>query len=108
MSKRAGAVHIDRAALQNHARIKDRQPRFLSDARRDHFIEIARRILAAPGVVIPIDDRQPRLLLARQENRAVIAAPRFVCRNAMKGEPARMQALQELRALPLRARRCTR
>jgi len=34
--------------------------------------------LPPQAIVVPIDDRQPRLVFARHENRPVIAAPRFV------------------------------
>ena len=74
----------------------DKKPasRISRDARRHDFIEIARRIFAAPRVVIPIDDRNARLFLARDENRTVIAAPWFVCRNQMKGEPTCVKPIE--------------
>ena len=43
---------------------------------RHVVVEIAGRIFAAPGVVAPIDDGN--FLLVADEDRAVIAAPRFV------------------------------
>ena len=84
--QRACAVHLDRAAFQYHVRIINRQTQRLCHARRDDLIEIARRILAAPGIVIPIDHRQSRILGAGQKNRPVITAPRLVGRDHVKGQ----------------------
>ncbi len=80
----APAVYLDRAAFQYHAWIKNRQIEKLGDACGHNFIEIEGRILATPGVVIPIDNRETRIIIARQENRPVVPAPRFVRWNPIK------------------------
>src|SRR5437763_756366 len=69
--ERARAVHFDRAAFQNHPRIKNRGFQDLGHARRHDFIEIERRIFISPCIVIPIDDREFWIDIARQKNRAV-------------------------------------
>src|SRR2546423_4616566 len=95
----AGAIHVDRATLENHVWIKNRYPENLGDPRRHDLVEIARRIFATPGIVIPIDNRQPsrrRGIVARQKDRAVIAAPRFVRRNPIKRKALLRQSFQNL------------
>ena len=73
---------------------KDRHTEDFAYPSWNHFIKIARWILPAPGVVVPIDDRQSGLFLAGQEDRTVIAAPWFIGRNAMKGQAVERQARQ--------------
>ena len=53
----------------------------LGDAPWRLVIEIERRILAAPGVVTPVDDRE--FVVALHEDRSVIPAPRLVTRDAV-------------------------
>ena len=96
--ERACAVHFDRAAFQNHPRIKNRGFQDLGHARRHDFIEIERRIFISPCVVIPIDDREFWIDIARQKSRAVIAAPGLVRRDFVIGDALLMRELIEDRA----------
>ena len=66
----------------------------LSGTGRHDFIEIARRILAAPGIVIPVDNRDARIGIAREKNRTVIATPWLVCRNLIKRDAFHRQPTQ--------------
>src|SRR5438477_10295640 len=66
----------------------------LCRAGRHDFIEITRRILAAPGVVIPIDNRETRIGIAREKNRPVIAAPRLICWNPIKRDAVHRESAQ--------------
>src|SRR5205807_50435 len=91
--ERARAVHFDRAAFQNHPRIKNRGFQDLGHARRHDFIEIERRIFISPCVVIPIDDREFWIDIARQKNRAVIAAPGLVRRDFVIGDALLLREL---------------
>ena len=63
--QRARAVHFNRAAFQNHPRVKNRNIQDFADTGRHNFIEVAGRIFPAPGVVIPIHDGKARLLISR-------------------------------------------
>ena len=90
------AVHIDRAAFQNHSAIVNGKIERRAHACWHDIIQIEWRILAAPGVVTPIDNRQLRILLARQENRTVIAAPRFVGWNFVIGNALVRQTFQDI------------
>src|SRR4029077_11684658 len=54
--KRPRPIDLDRASFQNHPRIKNRDFQDLSNARRNDFIQVERRIFISPGIVIPIDD----------------------------------------------------
>src|SRR5712691_12697019 len=54
----ARSIHVDRAAFQNHARIKNRHIENLRHTRRHNFVEIEWRIFVPPGVIIPIDHRK--------------------------------------------------
>src|ERR1041384_480759 len=53
----------------------------LRDALGHGVVFIIRRILAAPGVVPPVDDRE--FVVAFHEDRSVIPAPRLVTRDAV-------------------------
>jgi hypothetical protein len=44
------------------------------------LVEVKGRIFAAPGVVIPIDDGEPRFLITFDKYWSVIATPRFIGR----------------------------
>ena len=96
----AGAVEVDRAAFHDDARIEHRQLQLLGDPRRHGVVGIPRRILAAPRVEAPVDDRRFGLAapLPQHERRAVIARPGFVGRNVMKEDAAQRNAarLQEV------------
>ena len=63
----AGAVEVDRAAFHDDA-LRDRTTgslnSFLGDPRRHRVVIVVRRILPAPGVEAPVDDRRLRLLVA--------------------------------------------
>src|SRR6185503_855874 len=88
--QRALAVDLDRAALEHDARLRvPRHAERLGHLSPDLAVEVERRVLAAPGVVVEIDG-EPRLLRrpARHEDRAVIAGPSIVRR-----EPVQAQAL---------------
>src|SRR5205807_2857453 len=76
--ERACAVHFDRAAFQNHLRIKNRDLQDLGHARRNDFIQIERRIFISPRIVIPVNDREFWIDIARQKNRTMIAAPGLI------------------------------
>ena len=82
--QRGGTIHLDRAAFQDHARIKNRNIEKLRETCRHNFIKIERRILVSPGIVIPVSNCELWLAIAGQKNWPVIAAPRLVCRNEMK------------------------
>ena len=56
----------------HYARREHRQPELRADAGRDDVVEIEGRILAAPGVVAPVDDR---LLAAARRSRATKIGP---------------------------------
>ncbi len=85
------AVHIDRATFKNHARVKNRDLENFCDTSWYDLIEIAGRILASPGIVIPIDDGQSRVVFSRHKNWPVIAAPRFVRRDATESDSGMIQ-----------------
>jgi len=79
--QRAGAVDIDGTAFQNDARTENREVEQLGDALRDGVIIVMKAILVAIRIVAPVDDGE--LVTPREENRTMIAAPRFVGRNMM-------------------------
>ena len=74
--QRALAVDLDRAAFEHDAGLRvTRHAERLGHLPADLAVEVERRVLAAPGVVVEIDG-EPRLLgrRARDEDRAVVAA----------------------------------
>ena len=61
------------------------------DARGSHIVEIERRILAAPGVVAPIENNWLEAhLLATEKRGAVITAPGIIGRNIPKRDVRQM------------------
>ena len=94
--QRARAIDVYGTPFQDHARIKHWHVENLANPSGNDLVEITGRVFAAPRVVIPIDDCQARVFGARQKNRTVIPAPRFVCRNVMKGEPVEPQTGQHV------------
>ena len=91
---RAGAVEVHRAAFHDDAGIEHRQPQLLGDPRRHGVVGVVRRILAAPRVVAPVDDRRfgPAAARAQHERRTVIAGPAFVGGDVMKAHAPRRHA----------------
>ena len=78
--QRAGAVHVDGPAFHDDAGMEDRHPELVGDPRRNDVIEVIRRVLAAPGVEAPVDDRlfHPAVARAVDEDRPVVTAPGVV------------------------------
>ena len=84
--QRPGAVHLDRAPLHHDARMEHLDPELRAHLRGDHVIEVEGRVLPAPGIVAPVDDRLFDLAGdgALHEAGAVIAAPGVVGREGME------------------------
>ena len=62
--QRARAVHVDRAAFEDHVVERKRgTPSASAISARDRIVEVVGRILAAPGVVVEMQRRQ-RLAIA--------------------------------------------
>ena len=57
----AAAVHVYRAAFEDHVRIKNRQFQDFSEACRHDFIEIKRRVFVSPCVVTPVHYDKSRI-----------------------------------------------
>ena len=80
----AGAVHVDRAAFENHRRGKPRDAERFGHLPAHDPIEIVRRVFPAPGVVLEVEGKAWLRALPRHENRAVVARPRIVGREAVE------------------------
>src|SRR5438477_9523658 len=90
----AAAVAVDRAAFEDDAGDEAAAALQLGDAARDLVIEIERRILAAPGVVVPVDEGGGERLriadcglqIGGEECWSVIAAPGVVSGDVVEGD----------------------
>src|SRR6202040_1920689 len=71
--QRARAVHLDRAAFQNHPRVKNRKSEKFRYARRQSIIKREGRIFVSPRVVIPVDHGEFWIANARGKRRGHIA-----------------------------------
>ncbi len=102
--QRAFAVDLDRAALEHDARLGvARHAERFGHLPADLPIEIERRVLAAPGVVVEVD-REPRCIerRSRDEDRAVIARPGVVGREAVEPQAlGRNGSREQLADVPL-------
>src|SRR5437868_8799250 len=77
-------------------RVKNREVENFGDTGWHDIIQVARRILPSPGIVIPIDDGQSWIVLSRQENRSMIATPGFVRWNTIKSDSGLIQVTKNL------------
>ena len=86
----AGAVEVDRAAFHDDARIEHRQAQLLGNPRRHRIVRVVRRVLAAPRVEAPVDDRRLGLAATRaqHEGRTMIAGPALVGLDVMEVDAA--------------------
>ena len=94
--QRSRAVDVDRPALHHDSRGEDREGRAPAAIRVGiDVVEVVRRILAAPGVVVPVDDRLLAAVpwRALQENRAVVPAPGVVGGMVVEEDVAAVGAL---------------
>src|SRR5438132_1231627 len=81
----AATIAIDRASFQNNSRYEAPTPLQLGDSARHVVVEIERRILAAPGVILPIDECGRQMLPAKK-CRSMITTPGVVRRNVVQGD----------------------
>ncbi len=59
------------------------------------LVQVKGRIFAAPGIVIPIDDGEPRFLITFDKYWSVIATPRFIGRDVEELDVTLVDMLQE-------------
>ncbi len=74
----AAAVELQRASLQAESSVDTGNPEVLTDLRGNLVIQVPGRILAAPGIVFPIDAKLLSLGPIFYERRPVVANPAIV------------------------------
>ena len=77
----AAAVELERASLQTESSVDTGNPEVLTDLRGNPVIQFPGRILAAPGIVFPIDAKLLSLGPIFYERRPVVTNPTIVGRD---------------------------
>ena len=86
----AESVEVDRAPFEDDPRLEAAKLQALIDSLRHDVVVIERRILAAPGVVAPIDQHRLAPLRADEKHRPMIAHPGVVRRNVVQRDVRNM------------------